>query len=218
MGAMDELLLVEDDHRFAQVVATVLAPRFEVRSTALARVAVEWLTGGLEVAVAVVDLGLPDADGVDLLRALRSLRPALPVIVLTVDDTSQRVLAALDAGAAGYVLKEHVVRELASAADAALAGESWLSPRAASHVVHARRAAPLTEASDTAPVLLTNVERRVLDELARGLSYAQIGLVLDISVNTVRSRIRTLFDKLGAASSTEAVALAAQRGLLRLGA
>lgn len=215
---MHELLLVEDDHRFAHVVSAVLAQRFAIRSTALARTGLDWLTDGVPFSLAIVDLGLPDADGLDLLRAMRSLRPSLPVIVLTVDDTSQRVLAALDAGASGYVLKEHVVRELPSAAEAALAGENWLSPRAASHLIQARRSASPTEAADAAPVLLTNMERRVLDELARGLSYAQIGLVLGISVNTVRSRIRTLFDKLGAGSSTEAIALAAQRGLLRLGA
>jgi DNA-binding NarL/FixJ family response regulator len=215
---MVELLLVEDDDRFVHVVSAVLAPRFTLRTTARARVALDWLTEGLDVSLAIIDLGLPDADGVDLLRAIRSLRPSLPAIVLTVDDTSERVLAALDAGASGYVLKEHVVRELASAADATLAGETWLSPRAASHVIHARRNPGPTEAIEAAPVLLTTMERRVLDELARGLSYAQIGIVLGISVNTVRSRIRTLFDKLGAASSTEAIALAAQRGLLRLGA
>jgi len=215
---MDELLLVEDNHRFADVVFTVLAPRFAIRSTALARTALDWLSEGLPVAIAVIDLGLPDADGLDLLRAMRAMRPALPVIVLTVDDNNERVLAALDAGAAGYVLKEHVVRELPAAANSVFAGENWLSPRAASHVIRARRTASRTEPSDAVPVLLTNMERRVLDELARGLSYAQIGLSLGISINTVRSRIRTLFDKLGAGSSTEAIALAAQRGLLRLGA
>lgn len=212
---MHGLLLVEDDARFRRGIATVLGARFEIHATARARVALDWLAGGLDIAAAVVDLGLPDADGCDLLRAIRPLRPALPVLVLTVSDTRERVLEALDAGAAGYVLKENVASELVTALDAALAGDVPLSPRAARHVVEARRT-PAAPASTDPPVLLTTMERRVLDELSRGLSYAQIGLVLDISVNTVRSRIRTLFDKLGASSSTEAIAIATRRGLLRL--
>jgi DNA-binding NarL/FixJ family response regulator len=211
---MDELLLVEDDVRFQRAVAMLLAPRFETRATARARVALDWLAEGIRVAAAIVDLGLPDADGVDLVRAIRALRSDLPVIVVTVSDTSERVLAALDAGATGYVLKEHIAHELGAAIDAALAGDVALSPRAARYVVQARRASSPSFA-DSPPPLLTTMERRVLDELARGLSYAQIGLVLDISINTVRSRIRTLFDKLGAGSSTEAISIALKRGLLR---
>lgn len=214
---MTGLLLVEDDARYRAGLELVLAPRFTVHATALARTALAWIADDLDVAIAIVDLGLPDIDGVDLLRALRGARPTLPVIVLTISDTRDRVLAAIDAGAAGYVLKERAVRDLISAIDAALAGEVMLSPRAAAHVVAAVRREGEPAAAVADPILLTPSERRVLAELARGLSYAQIGLVLDISVNTVRSRIRTLFSKLDVASSTEAIAVAARQGLIRLG-
>lgn len=218
MDTMDRLLLVENDVHLQRALPTLFASRFETHATARARVALDWLTAGLEVVVAVVDLGLPDADGIDLVRAIHTLRPALPVVVLTITDTSERVLAALDAGAMGYVLKDHLARELVTAIDAARAGDVSLSPRVARHVVQARRASSPSIVDDAPPLLLTTMERRVLDELARGLSYAQIGLVLDISINTVRSRIRTLFDKLGAGSSTEAVSVAIRRGLIRLDA
>ena len=213
---MTGLLLVEDNRRYRDALELVLAARFTVHATARARVALGWLADDTAFEIAVIDLGLPDADGVDLLRALRQARPGLPVVVLTVSDQRDRVLAAIDAGAAGYVLKETAARELIPAIDAALAGEVALSPRAAAHVVAARRDRHAAPAVGSPPILLTNVERRVLEELARGLSYAQIGLVLDISVNTVRSRIRTLFVKLEVTSSTEAISVAARRGLIRL--
>lgn len=113
----------------------------------------------------------------------------------------------------GYLLKDRLATELLSSIDAALDGESPLSPRAARHVVASLHGSQPPPALD---LHLTASERRVLEALARGLTYDQIGLMLDISVNTVRSRVRTLYDKLDVASRTEAVVVAAQRGLIQL--
>jgi DNA-binding NarL/FixJ family response regulator len=208
------LLLVEDNPHLRRALVQLLAPHYAVHAVALARTALAQLDE-VEPALAVVDLGLPDADGVELVAALRTARLHMPILVLTIDDTRHRIRAALDAGASGYLLKDSVAHELVPALEAALAGEMPLSPRVATHVVGMLRAPP-DPAPSVTPTFLTGSERRVLDELARGLTYEQIGIVLDISINTVRSCVRTLYKKLDVASRTEAVVVAAGRGLLQL--
>lgn len=203
------LLVVEDNAQMREALTTVLGERFDVDAVALARTA---LARSREYAIALVDLGLPDLDGVQLVAALRA-RSTMPILVLTIEDATERVLAALSAGASGYLLKDRLAIELLSSIDAALDGESPLSPRAARHVVASLHGSQPPPALD---LDLTASERRVLEALARGLTYDQIGLMLDISVNTVRSRVRTLYDKLDVASRTEAVVVAAQRGLIQL--
>jgi DNA-binding NarL/FixJ family response regulator len=190
----------------------VLGERFDVDPTALARTALSRITSQ-SYALALVDLGLPDLDGVQLVAAMRNHVPPMPILVLTIEDARDRVLAALSAGASGYLLKDRLATELVSAIDAALDGESPLSPRAARHVVASLRGSLPAPAIE---VQLTASERRVLEALARGFTYDQVGIMLDISVNTVRSRVRALYDKLDVASRTEAVVVAAQRGLIRL--
>ena len=210
---MTSLLLVEDDPRFRVALQRLLEPHYTVHAMALGQTALARATA-VKPALAIVDMGLPDIDGVALVGALRAARPDMPVLVLTIDDTRERVTAAIEAGAAGYLLKDGVAHELFPAIEACLAGESPLSPRAASHLVRLARegvAPPLTSAT-----FLTRSERLVLDQLARGLTYEQIGLALDISINTVRTCVRALYDKLDAGSRTEAVVIAAQRGLIRL--
>jgi DNA-binding NarL/FixJ family response regulator len=190
----------------------VLGERFDVDPTALARTALSRITSQ-SYALALVDLGLPDLDGVQLVAAMRNHVPPMPILVLTIEDARDRVLAALSAGASGYLLKDRLATELVSAIDAALDGESPLSPRAARHVVASLRGSLPAPAIE---VQLTASERRVLEALARGFTYDQVGIMFDISVNTVRSRVRALYDKLDVASRTEAVVVAAQRGLIRL--
>jgi DNA-binding NarL/FixJ family response regulator len=206
------LLVVEDNPMMRDALTVVLSERFDVDAVALARTALSRIESRA-YSLALVDLGLPDLDGVQLVASVRARAPRLPILVLTIEDAKSRVLAALSAGASGYLLKDRIAVELVSAIHAALDGESPLSPRAARHVVaslHGSQPAPPLE------LHLTASERRVLEALARGFTYEQIGVMLEISVNTVRSRVRTLYDKLDVASRTEAVVIAAQRGLIQL--
>jgi DNA-binding NarL/FixJ family response regulator len=210
---LPRLLCVEDNPHFRAMLLAMLSPQFDVDAVGLARTALAHARAATP-AVAVVDLGLPDGDGIELVRGLRAIHAALPIVVLTIQDGRDRVLDALSAGASGYVLKDRAAHELLDALDAVRAGDAPLSPRIAGHVVAAARGSSPPRLNT--PMLLTGSERRVLEELARGLTYDQIGLVLEISVNTVRSRVRTLYDKLDVASRTEAVVVAAQRGLIRI--
>lgn len=214
MTGLEPLLVVEDNAAFRALLVTLLSPRFTVDAAATVRAALARARAARPVA-AVVDLGLPDGDGTELVRGLRDLYADLAIVVLTVDDASERVLGALAAGANGYLTKDRVTFELNDALDAARSGGTPLSPRVAAHVVNALRTTS-RPAPPRPPVLLTESERRVLEQLARGLTYDQVGLVLDISINTVRSRVRTLYEKLEVVSRTEALVTAARLGLVRL--
>lgn len=209
------LLVVEDDERLRTLLETSLSP-------------VGWRTIGAcngaeamarlsEVAplVALVDLGLPDISGVELIRRIAAASPDLPIVVLTVCTEEARILEAFRAGARGYLFKEDLGRDLVPALDEALAGGAPMSRPVARLVLQQLRA---TEATDrpAAPHLpaLTERERQVVEQLARGLSYEHVGMVLGISTNTVRSYIRAIYEKLCVCSRTEAVVVALRLGLV----
>lgn len=162
--------------------------------------------------LAIVDLGLPDGSGLDVVRELAARCPATPTLVLTVDDRPQMVLAALRAGASGYVLKEDIASRLAPAIGDAVAGGMPLSARLGTTVRGQLRSA----AGAPEMVTLTPTERELLDGLARGLSYDQCGLMAGVSVNTVRTHVRAMYRKLDVSSKTEAVVEAVRRGLIEL--
>jgi DNA-binding NarL/FixJ family response regulator len=206
------VLLVEDDHRQRELVTDVLSDRgLRVTAVPFARDALARLQ---EIApdVVVVDLGLPDLDGVDLIRMIRERHPSLPIIVLTVATSEARILAALRAGAAGYLFKEDAGRRLATAILDAFDGGSPMSPAVAQLVLAQIRTphAPQPEQGEG----LTARERDVIGGIARGLTYEEVATTLGVSINTVRSHIRVIYDKLDASTKTEAVLAALRRGLL----
>lgn len=164
--------------------------------------------------VVLVDLGLPDRDGVDVIRELGTRAPGLPVLVLTVVDTPERILQALRAGACGYLLKESLGSRLGPAIDEVLDGGAPLSPAAARVVVAALRKGGMPapakprEPSAAQRTPLTARESEVLDLLARGLTYAQAADVLGISINTVRVYVRHIYEKLDVTTKVEAAMVA----------
>jgi DNA-binding NarL/FixJ family response regulator len=172
----------------------------------------------------VTDLRFPDGDGVAFIERVAQLRPGLPVLVLSDAASQERIVAAIRAGATGHVLKEQARVRLGEAIVEALAGGAPLSPIAARAVLDAIRATsagPGTRRS--APIEspgyggLSPRERQVVTALGRGLSYAEVATELGVSLNTVRAHVRTLYEKLGAASKTEAVMAALRLGLFPAG-
>jgi DNA-binding NarL/FixJ family response regulator len=157
--------------------------------------------------VMLLDLELPNRNGVqaipDLLEAGRDLK----VLVFTAYDTDERVLRAIEAGAKGYLLKGATITELALAIRAVAAGESALAPRVAAKLVSAMR-------SPRDGGQLTARERQVLTLISQGLASKQIALSLGISERTVKFHTTSLLRKLDADNRAQAVAVAAQRGLL----
>ena len=158
--------------------------------------------------VLLLDLELPGLDGVGVLRRLKSDGARTRVIVFTVFDTDERIIAALEAGAAGYLLKGTPRGELFAAVRTVAGGGSLLAPVAMSAVLRRVR-------GDSTPgPALTPRERLVLQHLARGLGNKQIAAALGISERTVKFHVSSVFTKLGASNRTEAVTRALQAGLI----
>ncbi len=175
------------------------------------------LVADLRPDVLVLDVNLPDMDGLEVTRRLRGRGDRTPIVILTVHNDSQTVLGLLEAGATGYVLKDEALDRLAGAVRAAAHGETWLSPAVAGQVVRravAKRAEPGRPAESTDPPLspLTPRELEVLRLLAQGLDNEAIAQRLVLTKRTVQNHISIIYDKLGVVSRTEALLYAVQHG------
>jgi two-component system, NarL family, response regulator LiaR len=166
----------------------------------------------LQPDVILMDLVMPKLDGVAAMRALREQAPDSRVIVLTSFLDDERLLPAIQAGAAGYLLKNVEPTELARAIRAAERGEAIIDPTAAARLVEAI-------AENSRPVIaeperLTRREREVLELIAAGRSNKRIALELRISEKTVKTHVGHLLAKLGVADRTQAALLAVKDGLV----
>jgi DNA-binding NarL/FixJ family response regulator len=170
-----------------------------------------------EADVMVLDLWTADADAVDFVRRVRaSLQPRLPTVALGARGDDERFIAMIRAGAVGCLYTDDAATRLPSALDDALAGGHPMSRGMGAVLLeHLRRQSPPSSQPTRAMSVLTPRERAVLTHLARGLLYEDIGRTLGVSVNTVRSFIRTIYAKLEVNSRTEAVLVGVKLGLVR---
>jgi DNA-binding NarL/FixJ family response regulator len=168
--------------------------------------------------VLLVDLGLPDVHGTDVIRAARRMLPACDVMVITVLGDEQSVFASIEAGATGYVLKETPNRQLVDCILELRAGGAPMSPAIARLVLDRMRslAAAHEEGAHSAHehTELTSREVEVLRALSWGYTYSEIGKRLRISVNTVGTHIKSSYRKLAVRTGAAAVARASELGLL----
>jgi DNA-binding NarL/FixJ family response regulator len=218
MAAPKTVVFVEDDRRFTRMLALLLQGEelrvsfFERGREALAKL------DELAPDACVVDLGLPDMDGTDLVREILRRRPGCPVLVLSIASSEAKVLGAIRAGAAGYIMKEDAGTLLVRAIDEAMQGGAPMSRSVAqlllSEIRGGSRPAKKPEADDEIAGHLTPRETEVVELLARGLSYSEVGNVLRMSSNTVRTHVRSIYDKLLVCSKTEAVMTALRLGLI----
>jgi DNA-binding NarL/FixJ family response regulator len=165
----------------------------------------------LEPDVVLMDLVMPGLDGVGAMRQLRERSPQIRVIVLTSFLDDDRLMPAIQAGAAGYLLKDVDPVELAQAIRTASAGQAMLNPAVAARLVAAI-------AENRGPGVqrerLTRREQEVLEQIAHGRSNKQIALELGISEKTVKAHVGHLLAKLGVADRTQAALLAVSEGLV----
>jgi DNA-binding NarL/FixJ family response regulator len=167
--------------------------------------------------VVVMDLLMPVQDGIAATAAIKSARPEIEVVALTSFIEESRAIAAIEAGASGFLLKDADADDLAAAIRAAAAGETHLDPALASTIARRLRAKPGPPTGHDGPAAgiagLTPRERDVLSGVARGLSNRAIAEELGITERTARTHVSNILAKLGLASRTQAALLAVQHGL-----
>ena len=167
------------------------------------------------VALALVDLGLPDGSGIDLIAEMRSADPAVGILVISAWSTEDAILAALRAGATGYVLKERDDLEVSLSIRSVLRGGAPIDPFIARRVIaELQGAAPATPESSGTESTLSARESQILRLVADGLTNREIAEQLHLSRYTVECHIKHIYRKLAVSSRTRAVNTARVRGLL----
>jgi DNA-binding NarL/FixJ family response regulator len=161
--------------------------------------------------VAIIDIGLPGRDGVALTRAIKIAAPQTHVVILTMHELDDEVLAALSAGADAYCVKSSDTSTVIDAVRIVAGGGAYFDPRIA-HVVLRRLGAPSPQPSADSP--LTPRELDVLRLVADGIGNVEIGERLHIGLGTVKGHIRDILEKLSAADRTQAAVNAMRRGYL----
>jgi len=205
------ILIVEDlseTRRWLTEVVRAAFPDCEVHEAATMRAGIAQ-AAARNYDVALIDLGLPDGSGLDVLRNLRLLAPDTDCVVTTVMGDDASIVGALSAGAQGYLLKEQpqdlMIRQLRQMAN----GIPALSPSVARRIMeHFRRTGPAASEGD-----LTRREREVLGMIGRGLRNGEVAEALGISDNTVAGYIKDIYRKLGISTRAEASWHAARLGL-----
>jgi len=168
--------------------------------------------------VVIMDVAIPRLNGIDATRRIKSLHPATAVLVLTAYDNDQYIFALLEAGAAGYLLKDIKMADLVQAIRAVYAGESVLHPHVARKVMdyftgHGQGPPP---AADRSFEHVTARELEVLKLAAKGMTNREIAASLSISTRTVQVHLSSVFAKLGVGSRTEAVLCGLRNGWFTL--
>jgi DNA-binding NarL/FixJ family response regulator len=209
MTALIRILIADDHPVVRDGLATMLGTQPDLVAVAEAATGVEAVARAAELRpdVVLLDLEMPALDGVEALRQIRAALPETRVIVFTVFDTDERILAAIQAGASGYLLKGVPRDELFRAIRIVSQGGSLLQPVIATRLIE--RLGPAGEA-------LTEREGAVLARLAQGRTNKQIAAELHITERTVKFHVGAILAKLGAANRTEAVKIAVRRGLAKL--
>lgn len=207
-------LLVADDHpAFRRGLQFMLADTDDISiegEAATGAQAVE-LANQLAPDVILMDLRMPDLDGIEATRRLSRNNPAPAIVVLTMFEDDDSVLAAMRAGARGYLLKGAEQDEIVRAIRAAAAGEAILGPQVAQRVIdHFTHSARSTT---TAFPALTERERQVLELIAAGKGNASIAHELMINLKTVRNHVSNIFTKLQVSDRSAAIVRARQSGL-----
>jgi DNA-binding NarL/FixJ family response regulator len=207
-------ILVADDHpivRDGLVAILSTQADFEVVGEASTGSEAAQLYARLRPDVVLMDLEMPEMDGLAALAQVREIDQDARVIIFTAFDTDERILDAVRAGAAGYLLKGAPRDDVFKAVRIVHAGGSLLEPVVASKLMQ-----QISREQEVGSEALTPREQQVVQMLARGLQNKEIAVELSISERTVKFHVSSILAKLGAGNRTEAVALAAQKGLVDL--
>ncbi|MFC2010148.1 response regulator [Chloroflexota bacterium] len=174
------------------------------------------LAGDLNPDIVIMDIAMPNIDGIEATRQIKQQYPAVSVLILSAYDDDQFVFSLLEAGAAGYLLKSVRGNELVDAIRAVYAGESVLHPSIARKVLNRFKDTSIETQKQQVKDALTEREIEVLQFATQGLSNQEIADKLYISLRTVQSHLNHIFNKLQVSSRTEAVVRALKEGWVTL--
>jgi len=211
-------LVVEDDRFFQEVIKeglsqTVPACQVDLCRTAHeARVMIQ--SDGANYQMATVDLGLPDGDGIGIIRDIARVSPRTPILVVSVSTEERRVIEAVRAGAIGYVVKGDTMLSITRAIDQLLNGIHPISAKLAGYFLRLAGRESSREANETTIKRLTARELDLLREFALGKSYQEAAATMQISLTTVQTHTRNLYRKLGVKSNLRALSKAKEHGII----
>jgi DNA-binding NarL/FixJ family response regulator len=213
-------ILIVDDHalvrRGMHYVVKEAFPDAEVLEAESAAAALEQVQAHADVDLSLVDVRMPDLDGLELLRTLKADRPEMPVIMLSTYDNAPYVKRALADGAAGYLLKDATPEDLSQAINVALSGSgNVLSPRVIQNLFEEHEASGKDHPSNgrRGEYNLTQREHDILALLAEGRANREIAQRLYLSEKTVKAHLAAIFRKLGVTNRTQAAMMAVQMGV-----
>lgn len=198
------VIVVDDQKLVREGLASLLAllPEIEVAGTAADGAEALDLVDRVHPEVALMDLRMPRMDGVEATRRIRAAHPSTQVIILTTYDDDESILAALRAGARGYLTKDSGAEEIARAVALVRAGRAMMDPAVQARLVDRLQAEPERK---LLPDDLTPREAEVLRLIAEGLSNAEIAGRLFVSEATVKTHINNVFSKIGVRDRAQAV-------------
>ncbi len=214
---MIRVLIVDDQPVVRAGVARILGPDdgFEVVAECDDGDEVVAAVGEHRPDIVLMDVRMRRIDGVTATRQLREISDEPPVLVLTTFDDDDALWGALDAGAAGFVLKDAAADDLIAAARAVAGGAAWLDPKVAGRVLGAVRTRGRAHAGDEARVdELTEREHEVLRHMARGATNSEIAEALIVGEATVKTHVGAIFSKLGVRDRAAAIVFAYDHGIV----
>jgi DNA-binding NarL/FixJ family response regulator len=211
------LLLVEDNPLFIEQISLAindLPNPWDVVSCPTGKKAMATLDGlNPTFDLALVDLGLPDMSGIEIIRACRQRMPKLPIVVVSVIATERTVLNAIEAGANGYLLKDDSIEQITQGIDQIMNGIYPLSPSLA-RLLFKRLTAETEQETRVADFKLTPREQETLEHMALGHSYDAVAGLMGVAVSTIQWNIRNIYRKLNVHSQVQAVAKAKDFNLI----
>lgn len=211
-------VLLADDHvLFREGLSGILSTQPDMQVIGEANDGLEAIVKARELKpdLILMDIQMPDCDGLEATRVIKKELPDTIIVVLTVRDDEEKLFEAIKYGAQGYLLKSIRAHEMLEMLHGALRGDAAISPHLAGRMLEEFRRMSQQMPVDTSEMLdLTPREQEVLSLVARGKADKEIAVELSISVNTVKSHLRNLLSKLQVSSRREAARLAKNKGLL----
>lgn len=211
-------VLLIDDHTLFRTGIGALLQGHDIQLAAAVGTGEEGirLATELEPDIVLLDLRMPEMDGLQVLTTLKRQTPTLPVVMLTTSEEEQDLLAALQGGAQGYLLKDMEAEELISSLQRALQGEVVVAPSMTPLLARVAQGEILKNRQrDDLQSLLTPREYQILSHLAEGQSNKVIGRELEISDGTVKLHVKSILRKLDVHSRVEAAVIAVERGITK---